>query len=142
MRMVCRYQKPICFIVLVSLYWFCMPQLSAQAAMITTEDTLDGGSKTDFDRARIKALISRRDVIAQLQSYGISSEKAIARVDSLTDQEITLIAGKLDQLPAGGVLGEAIALYAFIAAVILAVIFMIIAYALDEGPSKPTYREF
>ena len=107
MRMVCRYQKPICFIVLVSFYWLCLPQLSAQAAMITTEDTLDGGSKTDFDRARI-----------------------------------TLIAGKLDQLPAGGVLGEAIALYAFIAAVILAVIFMIIAYALDEGPSKPTYREF
>ena len=148
MRMVFRHQKPICLIVLVSLYWLCMPQPPAQAAMITTEDTLDRGSKADFDRVRIKEFLSSNDVIVQLQSYGISSEEAQARVDSLSDQEIALIAGKIDQLPAGGQVwnfgagAAVIATYAFIAALILAIIILIIAYALDEGPFKPTYREF
>ena len=143
MRMVWRYQKPICLIVLISLYWLCMPQLPAQAAMITTEDTLDRDSKADFDRARIKAFVSRKDVIAKLQSYGISSEEALTRVDSLTDQEIALIAGKLDQLPAGAIHPYDMFYLAMLAAaLIIALVIAIIAYALDEGPSKPTYREF
>lgn len=50
--------------------------------------------------ARVKAVFCRKDVIAQLQAYGISSEEALARVDNLIDQEVALIAGKLDQLPA------------------------------------------
>ena len=58
--------------------------------------------RPDYDRARVKAFVSRHDVVAQLQSYGISFEEALARVDHLTDQEIALIVGKLDQLPAGG----------------------------------------
>ncbi|UCE54049.1 MAG: PA2779 family protein, partial [Desulfobacterales bacterium] len=150
MRKIFRYQKPISLIVLVSLYWLCMPQFPAQAALVTTEDAINQYSKADFDRARIRAFVSRNDVIAQLQSHGISSEEALARVDSLTNQEIALIAGKLDQLPAGGAIFNfnfeaafaPIALYALIAAAIITVIILIIAYALDEGPFKPTYREF
>ena len=134
MRVVCRYQKPICLIVLVSLYWLCLPQLPSQAAMITTEDTLDRYSRTDFDRARIKAFISRKDVVAQLNSYGISSEEAVARVDSLTDQEIALIVGKLDQLPAGsgaeslgwaGILFIEPGIYILIASVIIAIVIVL-----------------
>lgn len=144
MRTVFRYQKLINLIVLVSLYWLCMPQLPAHGAMVTTEDTLDRDSKSDFDRARIKAFVSREDVIAQLQSHGISSEEALARVDSLTDQEIALLADKLDQLPAGGIVIYTgwIVVFAAAIALIFTIIFLIMAYALDEGPNKPTYREF
>ena len=142
MQMVFKYQKPICLIVLVSLYWFCMPQLSAQAAMITTEDTLDRSSKSDFDLERIKSFVSRKDVIAQLQSYGISSEEAMARVDSLTDQEIALIADQLDQLPVGGSTISAIATawqisqYVYVGAIIGLIILFFIAgilyYSVNE----------
>ena len=143
MRMVFRYQKPICLIVLISLYWLCLPQLPAHGALVTTEDSLDRDSKSDFDRARIKAFVSRKDVVAQLQSHGISSEEALARVDSLTDQEIALIAGKLDQLPAGAIHPYDMFYLAMLAAaLIIALVIAIIAYALDEGPNKPTYREF
>jgi hypothetical protein len=66
--------------------------------MVSTENSFQEFS----DRARIKAFLGRVDVIAQLQSYGISSDEAIARVDSLTDQEVAGITNKLDELPAGG----------------------------------------
>lgn len=146
MRTVFKYQKPISLIVLVSLFWICMPQLSAQAVMVTTEGVINQNSRSDSDRARVRAFVSRNDVIAQFQSYGISSEEALARVDSLTDQEIAAIAGKLEQLPAGGNMGPVIAkgvstgaynaagtiaAYALIVAIIIAIVITIIIYALD-----------
>jgi hypothetical protein len=134
--------------VLVSLYWLGLPQLPARGAMVNTEYIINRDSKADFDRAQIKTFVSRKDVIAQLQWYGISSEEALARVDSLTDQEIAQIADKLDELSAQAG-GDAAAAfwamggnYLFYAALIFAVIMTIITIALDEGPNKPTYREF
>jgi hypothetical protein len=54
------------------------------------------------DRARIIAFIDRDDVLAQLQQKGVTAGEAKARVYALTDDEAHKIAGKLDQLPAGG----------------------------------------
>ncbi|UCG06285.1 MAG: PA2779 family protein [Desulfobacterales bacterium] len=161
MRAVFKYQKPISLIVLVSLSWLCMPQLSAQAVMVTTEDVIYQDSRADYDRVRVRAFVSRNDVISHLQSYGISSGEALARVDSLTDREIAMIGGKLDQLPAGadaaGAFGSQIAqnistgasrlagqmaLYALIAAVVIAIVILIVAYALDEGPFMPAHGKF
>ena len=72
--------------------------------MITTEEALVQLTEPLSDRERVKAMFARADVIAQLQAYGISYEEAQARVDSLTDREIAVIAGNLDQLAskAGG----------------------------------------
>jgi hypothetical protein len=41
-------------------------------------------------------------VLAQLQKEGVTAGDAKARVNALTDDEAHMIAGKLDQLPAGG----------------------------------------
>ena len=134
MRTVFKYQKPISLIVLVSLSWLCMPQLSAQAVMVTTEDAINQDSRSDSNRARVRAFVSRNDVRAQLQSYGISSEEALARVESLTDQEIALIVGKLDQFPAGsgaeslgwaGILFIEPGIYILIASVIIAIVIVL-----------------
>jgi len=39
-----------------------------------------------------------------LQKMGLDAKDATARVDAMTDAEITALAGKIDALPAGGVL--------------------------------------
>ena len=67
--------------------------------------------------------------MAQMQAYGIGPEEALSRIDSLTDSEIALIAGKMDQIPAGAgtpytVDGSylfliGMALYAIVAAIVL-----------------------
>jgi preprotein translocase subunit SecF len=102
----------------------------------------------DFDRVRIRAFVSRNDVMIQLQSYGISSEEARARVDSLTDQEIDLIASKLDQLPVGGDTYSTISTIAcvfetaqyvyfgiIIGAIIILIVLSIIFYDVKDEPS-------
>ena len=137
MRTVFRNRKMINLFVLVSLYWLGLPQLPAQGAMVNTEDVINRDSKADFDRARIRAFMSRKDVIGQLQLQGIDSEEALARVDSLTDQEIAQIGDKLDELSAQAG-GDAAAAfwamggnYLFYAALIFAVIITILIFALN-----------
>jgi hypothetical protein len=53
-------------------------------------------------RENLNQFLKREDVQAIMTAQGISPVEAIARVDSLSDDEIMQIADKLDQLPAGG----------------------------------------
>lgn len=75
--------------------------LTASAQMVETEAVVDH-AMAEQGRARIMALVNRDDVRAQLEARGVTTEQAQARVDALTDDEALQIAGKLDQLPAGG----------------------------------------
>ena len=46
--------------------------------------------------------MERKDVQKQLALWGLDNETAKQRIDNMTDDEISRIAGRLDQLPAGG----------------------------------------
>ena len=126
MQNIFRYRKLTFSIIVISIFLLNFPLSSARAVMITTERVIPHGSKHLSDRARLKAFIGRADVMAQMQAYGISHKEALSRVDSLTDSEIRIIAGKLDQMPAGAysldggllvIIG--MALYAIFAAIVI-----------------------
>jgi hypothetical protein len=87
--------------VILSMLAMCLPQQSAFAAMVDTEQAISH-QLAGQDRAKIIAYIDRDDVLAQLQQRGVTAGEAKARVYALTDDEAHKIAGKLDQLPAGG----------------------------------------
>ena len=79
----------------------------------------DCSKHANFGRSRkIRALLNREDVQHQLETYGISHEEALARVNSLTDAEISALVKEIGDVPAGGQL-EAV-VYAAILAVMLA----------------------
>lgn len=84
----------------------CMSSMSiwmpnAQAAMISSEQVI-ASQAAQHDRDRLRALFERADVREQLLARGVDANVAKARVDALTDKEVTSIAGRLDSLPAGG----------------------------------------
>lgn len=95
-----RFCRAIVAAVVTGLFVTTMPMPRAQAALVTS-DELATQRSTAADRARLADLIAREDVQSELKAYGISPEEAQARVNSLTDEEITQVAGRLDQLPAG-----------------------------------------
>jgi Family of unknown function (DUF6627) len=70
------------------------------AEMVPTESAI----RVQDDRQRLLDLLERQEVIEELEKYGISKVEAVARINSLTDEEVTMIAGKLDELPPGGVI--------------------------------------
>jgi len=63
-------------------------------------------------RALLEQTLSRADVIAGLQTRGVSVEAARARVAALTDAEAAHVAAQIDQAPAGGdVLGVIVTIF-------------------------------
>ncbi len=88
-------------VVILSMLVTGLPLQSAFAGMVETDQAV-ANDLAGQDRARINAFIDREDVLAQLQNQGVTAGEAKARVNALTDDEAHNIAGKLDQLPAGG----------------------------------------
>jgi hypothetical protein len=71
----------------------------AYAGMIPTESVQPAD-----DRAKVKAMLERPEVVREMQKMGIPPEKAAARVGAMTDVEVSQLAGRLNALPAGGAL--------------------------------------
>ena len=71
------------------------------AAMIGTETMLTPDRNQNM-RDYIHDLISREDIQKVLVARGINPHEAEARINSLSDDEIEMIAGILADLPAGG----------------------------------------
>ena len=59
-------------------------------------------SQTQDNRQRMLDFIYRREVVDEFEKYGISKEEVTARINSLTDEEVTEVAGRLGELPEGG----------------------------------------
>jgi hypothetical protein len=101
MQLIRRLSKPVAYVVAVGMLTLSLHAPAAHAGLASTESVLTT-TQAQQDRDRINTLLARDDVKAQLVAYGVQPATVHARVDSLTDQEIHSLAGKLDELPAGG----------------------------------------
>jgi Family of unknown function (DUF6627) len=93
-----RYFKTISRILILAMLHLCWLTSYGYAEMVPTESAI----RVQDDRQRLLDLLERQEVIEELEKYGISKVEAVARINSLTDEEVTMIAGKLDELAEGG----------------------------------------
>ena len=70
----------------------------AHAEMIGTDQAAQS------ERARLKAALERPEVVQELKKMGVDVTAASERVDAMSDGEVAQLAGRIDALPAGGVL--------------------------------------
>lgn len=96
-----RFMRITSRLLIASVLSLGLPLQSAQAGMVGT-DKVTSSAQTQSERERIRTFLDRADVRNQLQAKGIDANTAKARVAALTDDEVLKIAGKLDQMPAGG----------------------------------------
>ena len=73
-----------------------MQMASAQAAMVSTSETLK-----QLDRTTVVSMLERVELQQQLTGMGVDPVAALARVDQMTDQEIAQLNGHLSELTAG-----------------------------------------
>ena len=76
-------------------------QSVAYAGVISTEEYLTAIDR-DATLARIDVVLAREEVRSRLEHYGVDPVAANERIAALTDQELTLLATELENLPAGG----------------------------------------
>ena len=74
---------------------------TASAGVIGTAEYLSATDRAG-QVGSVQAALSRADVRAQLEKYGVDPADAVARVASLTDSELAEVSARMDSLPAGG----------------------------------------
>ncbi len=111
-----RLTKPVSHLLAFGILALSLHLPAAQAGMIGTEAVVNA-AQVQQDRERLRQVLSRDDVKAQLIARGVDPAQVQARIDSLTDQEVQTLTGKMDQLPAGG--DSALGLLVFIFIVLL-----------------------
>lgn len=95
------FLKPVGLFLAVFMVILSGPYQSATAALIGTESVVNT-DRAQNAREYLKSLLARQDVRNALESQGIDPREAKNRIDSLTDEEATLVADQLQELPAGG----------------------------------------
>jgi hypothetical protein len=93
--------QPVCIVMAVLMLLLSIPHQSAMAAIVETETVLNM-SRGQEARDYLRQILAREDVHSVLIAQGIDPLEAQARIDSLTDSEITQLADQIEQLPAGG----------------------------------------
>lgn len=126
MRAFMRPAKPLSCLLVAALLGAVIPYRPARAELVATESVIAPSRTLESDRARVRALLDRHDVRAQLEQYGIGAEEAVARVETMTDQEVTLIADRLDEVPAGGASGVGLLLALYLAVVVVGIVWVIV----------------
>ena len=107
------WAKTICRLLVVLMVW--TPYQLAQAGMIGTDQVATASSQAD--RSAVLEFVSRADVANQLQALGMDAATAKERVAAMTDAEISFLASRINDLPAGGDAAGVILLLLVIAAV-------------------------
>lgn len=92
--------RPIALTVAAALAVTSLPIGGARAGLVTTEQVVEQRAAAT-DRERVTAILLREDVRQQMEALGVDRNEAVARLASLSDQEIQKVAGQLDELPAG-----------------------------------------
>ena len=70
----------------------------ARAGMISSDAAI---AQPPSDRERVERLLARPEVQKELEKHGLAPADAAARVQAMSDSEVSLLAGRLDSLPAG-----------------------------------------
>jgi hypothetical protein len=113
--------RRIAVMVAVAFTFMAVVVAPVHATMVGTDVVLQAAD-VNAARQTVKSFLDRQEVIERLQAWGVEPAEAQARIDAMTAEEVTLLAGEIDQLPAGGdafglIIG--VALIAFIVLLVL-----------------------
>lgn len=100
MSLLRKYQRFICTTLTIAMLGLGV-NTTATAAMVTTEDLVTA-KELNLKRDHIRDWLVRDEVRDQLIVHGVDPSQARDRVASMTDSEVVSVAGKIDELPAGG----------------------------------------
>jgi hypothetical protein len=73
----------------------------AQARIVTTEE-ITAPAVTSTSRDTVNRFLARNDVRQAMLGQGLSIEAATQRVAAMSDAEVAQLAGRVEQVPAGG----------------------------------------
>ena len=95
------FKKFTSLILTCSMLTLSLPMQTVRAEMVGTDAVLAQQESNQL-RDKVHSFLQRDEVAAEMQKLGVDANTAKLRVDAMTDSELQQVAGKLDQMPAGG----------------------------------------
>jgi hypothetical protein len=92
-----RCKKLVTQILIVCMVW---TPFSLQAGMIGTDQVV-ASAQDQANRDKVLSFVARADVAKQFEALGLSASTAKERVNAMTSDEVSRVAGKIDSMPAG-----------------------------------------
>lgn len=93
------FKKLLCRFLAVAL--ITLPFQTGQASMIGT-DQVTAAATVQADRNLVSSYLSRSQTVSEFQALGLDAKDARDRVASMTDEEVSSLAGQINAVPAGG----------------------------------------
>lgn len=90
----------ICILQMLALSLF----TPVHAAMLPADAALESAMAVESDRDRVDHWLAREDVRAQFLELGVAPQEVEQRVAVLSDAEVAMLAERMDEEPAGGLL--------------------------------------
>lgn len=90
----------VSMLTLVSFLFATLAAPVAQAGIITTESYVEQ-TRADARRDKVTEMLQRDDVRAQMLAMGVDPSQLDARLAGLSDAEVTELANRMEELPAG-----------------------------------------
>ncbi len=107
--------RSLSLLLAIAVTFLSMPPAPVLAAMVTTDQVLAGATAEataeEGDRDRLRALLAREDIREGLSDMGLAPSEAAARVDAMSDGEVAVLTGQMDNLAAGQASGASGVLY-------------------------------
>ena len=94
--------KTISHILIIAMIHLCWLTSYGWAEMVGTQASLKHQPQVQVVRQQLLDLLNRQDVFDELDKYGISKKETVARIKSLTGEEIIELSHHIESLPAGG----------------------------------------
>ena len=96
-----RVFQRICALIVTCAFLGAGAPAVSYAGIIDTATVVDAGQRT-ADLATVRAGLERTDVRDRFLAMGVDPQAVDARLATLTDAELHTLAGKMEELPAGG----------------------------------------
>ena len=93
------FKKLLCRFLAVAI--ITLPFQTGQASMIGT-DQVAAAATVQADRNLVSSYLSRSQTVSEFQALGLDAADARDRVASMTDEEVSSLAGQINAVPAGG----------------------------------------
>ncbi len=104
-----------------------VPFGAVRAGMVPTEDVI-GAAQAEANRETVNEFLAREEVREQFRALGVDPAEASRRVAALSDEELRMIAGRINAAPAGGNDVESAADLATLVLLIVLIVLFAIGY--------------
>lgn len=131
--------RNVSFALIVALGLIGMVPRTGLAGVIPADESAANSALRAENIVKIQTALERKEIAAKLSDYGLTPNEVSARVDKLSDEQVTELASQVDQINAGGD-GEGLLISIIVLVLVVALVIWLLRAAHIEVKEVKKHR--